>query len=377
LPAVEPAPDNAPVAIPDYRMAFARLLHEELDLAGFFGAADQVLARHVEFDASCWLSLDPETLLPTGHYSRVYRVPDMLRLVSNEYMEADYNKFADLARRPRPVATLSRSTEGDLSRSSRHVGFLTEQGFGAGDELRAVFRDGDVPWGALAIHRRSGVFDDHEANLIADATGILAHGIRRALVRSGAAAGQGRAEVGMVLLRPDDTIEAASPAARRWLGDLFDTTAGPGTTPLTIVSVAQQARLIGAGASDDVATARLRSRSGTWLRLDGSLLDDDERVAVMISTGAESGLADLIARAHGLSSREREVTALTMQGHSTREMADALGVSPYTVQDHLKSIFEKVGVRSRRELAAQLFVLDVAPRIAAGEDGVASVASAP
>lgn len=69
---------------------------------------------------------------------------------------------------------------------------------------------------------------------------------------------------------------------------------------------------------------------------------------------------------YGLTAREREVTRLTMVGLSTREMASRLQLSPYTVQDHLKSIFDKVEVRSRRELVAQLFLQQCAPRLAAG-----------
>jgi DNA-binding CsgD family transcriptional regulator len=87
---------------------------------------------------------------------------------------------------------------------------------------------------------------------------------------------------------------------------------------------------------------------------------------VVISPAHEPEVADLIAQAYRLTPREWEVTRLTMRGLSTQEMAAALGVTSYTVQDHLKSVFDKVGVRSRRELVAQLFLQQCAPRLAAG-----------
>ncbi|MBA2730588.1 MAG: hypothetical protein H0U48_07555 [Euzebyaceae bacterium] len=35
-------------------------------------------------------------------------------------------------------------------------------------------------------------------------------------------------------------------------------------------------------------------------------------------------------------------------------MALALGISKWTVQDHLKVVFDRLGVRSRRELVSRL-----------------------
>ena len=79
-----------------------------------------------------------------------------------------------------------------------------------------------------------------------------------------------------------------------------------------------------------------------------------------------NGSSGLDAGAYGLTPREREITAFAAQGRSTKQIASALGISPFTVQDHLKAVFGKVGVQSRAELVAALYVRHYEPRRMAG-----------
>jgi DNA-binding CsgD family transcriptional regulator len=67
--------------------------------------------------------------------------------------------------------------------------------------------------------------------------------------------------------------------------------------------------------------------------------------------------------AYGLTAREQEVTRLELKGEPTVEIAAALVVSPHTVQEHLKRIFEKTGVRSRRDLVGKVFFAYYEPRL--------------
>jgi len=66
------------------------------------------------------------------------------------------------------------------------------------------------------------------------------------------------------------------------------------------------------------------------------------------------------------SQRERELTGLVLRGMSTKQLGASLRISQLTVQQHLKSIFDKTGVRSRRELAAHVFAAHYQPKVAAG-----------
>jgi DNA-binding CsgD family transcriptional regulator len=64
----------------------------------------------------------------------------------------------------------------------------------------------------------------------------------------------------------------------------------------------------------------------------------------------------VVALSYGLTYRESQVTMQCIQGRATKEIARLLSMSPYTLQDHVKSIFEKTGLRNRGELVGQIFL---------------------
>ena len=75
---------------------------------------------------------------------------------------------------------------------------------------------------------------------------------------------------------------------------------------------------------------------------------------MVLEPAARAETMPLVLQAYGLTVRECEVTRLVLLGKSTKEIAAALCISEHTVQDHLKSVFEKLGAGSRRELVAQV-----------------------
>lgn len=56
----------------------------------------------------------------------------------------------------------------------------------------------------------------------------------------------------------------------------------------------------------------------------------------------------------GLTETERRIAALVAQGHTNRQVAAAMFVTENTVQTHVRHIFQKLGLRSRTQLAARL-----------------------
>ncbi len=80
-----------------------------------------------------------------------------------------------------------------------------------------------------------------------------------------------------------------------------------------------------------------------------------------------------------LTERESQVLALVVQGLRNREIGEALGLSPRTVEVHLKNVYGKLGVRSRTQAVAYASAqrLFAGAGAAAGASGGGDPASPP
>lgn len=331
-----------------------RIVHQGLGLQELAFTVGRSVHRAVPFDGTCLLTVDPATLLPTGEIVENGLPPTaMARLTEIELREPDFNKFADLVRGTVVAASLSEATSGDLDRSLRHREIRRPAGFG--DELRTVLTDATGSSGTLTLLRenRRSDFAPNDVRFLASLAPILAEGVRRATLADTPGHGDSR-PTGFLVLAPDDTVQLANPVAARWMDELFPP--GPRRTPLpaAIRAVAVQARRIADGGRGPLASARLRTRAGHWVVVRGSSVGDS-RVAVLVEAARPIELASVIADAYGFTEREREITAQVARGLTTAEIADRLHLSRYTVQDHLKNIFEKSDTSSRGELVSRLF----------------------
>jgi DNA-binding CsgD family transcriptional regulator len=116
------------------------------------------------------------------------------------------------------------------------------------------------------------------------------------------------------------------------------------------------------------------TRSGRWVVLHGVPLAaaDSQPVAVIVEPAHPSRIAPLLMSAYGLTEREQQLTRLVLQGYSTLDIADHLVISVHTVQGHLRNIFTKTRVRSRRDLVTKIFFAHYEPRLRDNEQRTAA-----
>jgi DNA-binding NarL/FixJ family response regulator len=363
------------------RWSIARLVDEIALLADrgmppddYFREASARLGRVVDYDATCWHTLDPETRLITsdaphelvelGVFTAETAPAAGAGVVASEYFRSDFNTFAALAARRVPVGILSGATRGRPERSARYREVLVPAGIPF--ELRAAFVSRGRCWGAVHVARLADRpdFVAADAAALARAGGTIADGIRTAILFDAARRPDDPTAPGLVVLDPANEVELITAPARELFTALRSSAVAESdeTPPTPLLALAAHART--RSSREAPAAIAVPTASG-WITLHASLPEGRAggRVAIVVGRSGSPHATALRLEAHGVTAREREVAALLAQGLSNDEIAVRLVLSPFTVQDHVKSVFEKTGVASRRELVARIFLDDYLPNV--------------
>lgn len=318
-------------------------------------SVQRVVDAVVPSDRWCGFAVDPATLFATNGFHDEGIPQELLpRLLEIEYGEEDVALVPALARSAVGVTTMHEATQGDPARSPRWRDVLVPAGLA--HELRAVFRDADTVWGAMALFRSADVadFTTEEVEYFRRIGPIVARGFRSVVARQHLDYGDDAREAGILVLAGDALeIVTATPAARSWLAELDDCQQ-IGQLPTSVVGAARGARRRRTRGS---VAARVRTRSGRWLTITAECTDSSPTsdVGVVVQPSRPAEVAQIVGAAFGLTAREREVVLLVASGQTNQEIARHLGLSRYTVVDHLKNVFAKLGVASRGELTSRLY----------------------
>jgi DNA-binding CsgD family transcriptional regulator len=351
------------------RDKIAQLSGQGLDLVTFWkGCAEPIASVVPHYISPCWHTLDPASHLVTSHFQ--VEIPELPHeWLAHEYYEDDAHKMADVARSERGYSTLHEATGGDPRRSPGWHKYI--QPYGGDQELFLALRTrAGAAWGLLSLYREPDrpLFGADEIAFLREVSPYLAEGARRGLLLGAAGDPEGPEAPGLVIVKDDWSVESLTPGVARWLDELPDSLwQAQGKLPPVVLAVAARALRTAEhpDAPGEVALARVLSRAGRWMVLHGASLvaGGSRRVAVIIEPAHPARILSLLMSAYGLTEREQDVTRLVLQGNSTAEIAARLQVSAHTVQQHLKNIFDKTGVRSRRELIGKVFFSHYEPRL--------------
>jgi DNA-binding CsgD family transcriptional regulator len=340
------------------------LAAEQLPTQPLVERVAEELRAAMPVDAIVLAATDPDTLLGLGA-GVAYGMPHTVcgPFWEYEFEVPDFNKFTDLARGRRQVADLHAATGGRPERSARwrHLRTLMD----AGAELRATFNAGGRGWGLLHVNREGTAngFADEEVGFVETIAPVVGRALRLSLI-SHPVSSAGARGPGMAIVDADSRLVSATPEAVAWFEDLESVYRLPDPVlglevPCEVTVAAQEARARAAAGATAATRTRVRTRSGVWLLIHASCLRgaDGARAdaAVVIEPAKASEVAPLIVDAYELTPREVDVTRALARGLTTNEIARELHLSRYTVQDHLKSVYEKAGVSSRAELVAKMF----------------------
>jgi DNA-binding CsgD family transcriptional regulator len=319
--------------------------------AWFADGVMTALSRAVGFDGYCMFGVDPLSGLWTVMFSRHGLSTSTDRLVYNETVEHDVNRYIDLATGPARAGVLAAGCSSD-PKSPRLNEILRPEGYSS--ELRLALASSGRYWGAVSLFRdsRRHPFGDADVAIASELAEPLSLALRRYQIGRPGRKPAPPSDGVVVFDRAGDGM-AASGDAKAWLAALAESwPAGAVAEDVErdVVEVAGSARHAVRG-----RRCCVRMPNGGWLAISATRVDsDDMGVVAVLRAGDPATVAPAFAAWCGLTPAESRVLRALATGAAAKEIARRLNLSVLTVNDHLASMYRKAGVHGRNELASLL-----------------------
>ncbi|GAA3257238.1 helix-turn-helix transcriptional regulator [Nonomuraea helvata] len=324
-------------------------------------AISQIVGRRVAHDALRLVGLNPALGIGLGAFSfwHEYRPALISDLVLNRYLHGDPCPLPVLAQQSVPVCVVGAGA-GDGRRNTQIRRVLASHG--AGSELRLLIRDRQGVWGLLGLLRAEGCrpFGETDVRQVQQLAPALLAALRGYVTAGPLAPTVPALPTGVITIGADHTVRSISPQARAWTRQMWPA-AGSGVPDWIAdafwVGLSLHVRT---HTRDPHAWTPLicapAANFGRWVLIHGQPLDEngDSDVAILIQAAGGKLLLPSFCDWYGITAGERRVIEHLYAGAAAKQIARALDLSTYTVNDHLKSVYRKTGAQSRDELIAAI-----------------------
>lgn len=229
-----------------------------------------------------------------------------------------------------------------------------------GGTILAIFRDQTQPVAAMQAYRRDPhrQFRATDVSFVRQMSPVIGRALATATAREQALlAGsvESTTASGILLVGEAGDVRFATPAGERWLDLIGD--AGDGL-PMSVLATMTALKRTG---SERAAAVTVPTAHGR-VRVEASASGQPGVAAIVIAAEAPPPVPEVPA-SWGLTPQERAVVTHLATGKGNARIADAMFIGEHTVEWHLRSVYDKLGVRSRQEVISALFRQALLPGI--------------
>jgi DNA-binding CsgD family transcriptional regulator len=310
-----------------------------------------VVRTVVPFDHYVWLLTDPDSCvgcMPLADVPDLREIPTLIRL---RYLHSE-NRWSDPV--SRTVSTLASAAVHGAPQSPWCEHLATHR---VSDVITTILRDQFGCWGFIDLWREDGsVFSPIAGERLTELAAPITAAVRRSLLATfePVTAPLDHHEPAIVLLDDDLRLVTQTAQADAYLRALLP---GPGP-PVPAVVYNVGAQLLTRERKIDINPAQARlPLAGRWVTVRAARTEPAPGAASVIAVSIEPATpaerTDVYARSAGLTHRETQLLELLVNGADTRAVAGQMFISQHTVQDHLKSIFAKCGLQTRKAVIAR------------------------